>query len=68
MANAPSNTLVLAGTGKPGSRVAGKLTKLGLGARTAARNVADARFDWDDPTTHRPALGTSTASTSWRRS
>ncbi len=30
MTNAPSNTLVLGGTGKTGSRVAAKLTKLGL--------------------------------------
>jgi uncharacterized protein YbjT (DUF2867 family) len=56
MTKAPSNTLVLAGTGKTGSRVAAKLTKLGLRARTAARNGADVRFDWDDPTTHGPAL------------
>src|ERR1700724_3171408 len=56
MTKAPSNTLVLAGTGKTGSRVATKLTKLGLRARTAARNGADVRFDWDDPTTHSPAL------------
>ena len=56
MANAPSSTLVLAGTGKTGSRVAGKLTKLGLSVRTAARNGADVRFDWDDPATHSPAL------------
>jgi uncharacterized protein YbjT (DUF2867 family) len=56
MPNAPSNTLVLAGTGKTGSRVAAKLTKLGRGVRTAARNGADVRFDWDDPTTHSPAL------------
>ena len=50
MTNAPSNTLVLAGTGKTGSRVAAKLTKLGLSVRTAARYGADVRFDWDDPT------------------
>jgi uncharacterized protein YbjT (DUF2867 family) len=56
MANPPSHTLVLAGTGKTGSRVAGKLTKLGLSVRTAARNDADVRFDWDDPATHSPAL------------
>ena len=56
MANAPSNTLVLAGTGKTGSRVAAQLTKLGVSVRTAARNGADVRFDWDDPTTHSPAL------------
>jgi uncharacterized protein YbjT (DUF2867 family) len=56
MTNAPSKTLVLAGTGKTGSRVAAKLTKLGLRVRTAARNGADVRFDWDDPTTHGLAL------------
>jgi uncharacterized protein YbjT (DUF2867 family) len=56
MTNAPSNTLVLAGTGKTGSRVAAKLTKLGVSVRTAARNGADVRFDWEDPTTHSPAL------------
>jgi len=55
MANTPSSTLVLAGTGKAGSRVAGKLTKLGLSVRTAARNGANVRFDWDDPATHIPA-------------
>ena len=56
MTNAPSDTLVLAGTGKTGSRVAARLTKLGLSVRTAARNGADVRFDWDNPTTHSPAL------------
>src|SRR6202035_2808803 len=56
MTNAASSTLVLAGTGKTGSRVAAKLTKLGLSARTAARNGADVRSDWDEPTTHSPAL------------
>jgi uncharacterized protein YbjT (DUF2867 family) len=44
MTNAPSNALVLAGTGKTGSRVAAKLTKLGLSVRTAARNSADEAF------------------------
>jgi uncharacterized protein YbjT (DUF2867 family) len=56
MTPAASNTLVLGGTGKTGSRVAANLTKLGLSVRTAARNSADVRFDWDDPTTHSPAL------------
>jgi uncharacterized protein YbjT (DUF2867 family) len=56
MTTTPSNTLVLAGTGKTGSRVAGKLRELGLSVRTAARNGADVRFDWDDPTTHSLAL------------
>jgi uncharacterized protein YbjT (DUF2867 family) len=56
MTNAPSNTLVLGGTGKTGSRLAAKLARLGLSVRTAARNGADAHFDWDDATTHREAL------------
>ena len=36
--------------------LAAKLARLGLNTRTAARNGADVRFDWDDATTHRPAL------------
>jgi uncharacterized protein YbjT (DUF2867 family) len=56
MTKVPSTTLVLAGTGKTGSRVAARLTALGLRARTAARRGADVRFDWDDPTTYSPAL------------
>jgi uncharacterized protein YbjT (DUF2867 family) len=56
MTNTSSIALVLASTGKTGSRVAGRLAKLGLSVRTAARNGADVRFDWDDPATHRPAL------------
>jgi uncharacterized protein YbjT (DUF2867 family) len=56
MTDAPSNNLLLAGTGKTGSPLATKLAKLGLDVRTAARNGADVRFDWDDATTHRPAL------------
>jgi uncharacterized protein YbjT (DUF2867 family) len=54
--NADSNVLVLGGTGKTGSRLAAKLAKLGLNTRTAARHGADVHFDWDDPTTHPPAL------------
>ncbi|HVW46424.1 MAG TPA: NmrA family NAD(P)-binding protein [Solirubrobacterales bacterium] len=49
-------TLVLGATGKTGSRVAGKLADEGAEVRTAARNGADVRFDWDDVATHRPAL------------
>jgi uncharacterized protein YbjT (DUF2867 family) len=56
MTKTSPTTLVLAGTGKTGSRVAGKLRKLGLNVRTAARNDADVRFDWDDPATHGLAL------------
>jgi uncharacterized protein YbjT (DUF2867 family) len=56
MTNSRSNVLVLGGTGKTGSRLAAKLVRLGLGVRTAARHGADVHFDWDDPTTHLPAL------------
>jgi uncharacterized protein YbjT (DUF2867 family) len=53
----PSNlTLVLGGTGKTGTRVASRLTRLGLPVRTAARHGGDVRFDWDDPVTHRNAV------------
>jgi uncharacterized protein YbjT (DUF2867 family) len=56
MTNPPAHALLLGGTGKTGSRLAAKLAKLGLNVRTAARHGADVHFDWDDPTTHRPAL------------
>src|SRR5258708_5383868 len=56
MTNAPSRTLVLGGTGKTGSRVARKLTKLGFSVRTAAPNGADVGLDWDAPAPHSPAL------------
>jgi uncharacterized protein YbjT (DUF2867 family) len=56
MTNTPSRVLLLGGTGKTGSRLAAQLAKLGLNVRTAARHGADVHFDWDDPTTHRPAL------------
>jgi uncharacterized protein YbjT (DUF2867 family) len=56
MTNSPSNILVLGGTGKTGSRLAVRLAVLGLSVRTAARHGADVHFDWDDPTTHPPAL------------
>ena len=47
---------MVGGTGKTGSRVAAKPTQLGLSTRTAARDGADLRFDWDDPTTYSPAV------------
>jgi uncharacterized protein YbjT (DUF2867 family) len=56
MTNASKTVLVLGGTGKTGTRVARRMTELGHAVRTAARNGADVRFDWDDPATHRPAL------------
>jgi uncharacterized protein YbjT (DUF2867 family) len=56
MTNASKTVLVLGGTGKTGARVARRVTERGHAVRTAARNGADARFDWDDPATHRTAL------------
>jgi uncharacterized protein YbjT (DUF2867 family) len=56
MANEANTVLVLGGTGKTGARVARRLTALGHPVRTAARHGADARFDWDDPATHRPVV------------
>jgi uncharacterized protein YbjT (DUF2867 family) len=49
-------TLVLGATGKTGSRVSAGLREQGGAVRTAARNGADVRFDWDEVATHRPAL------------
>lgn len=56
--NEPSRdpTLVLGATGKTGSRVARKLTALGMTVRGAARSGADVRFDWSDPSTFDAAL------------
>ncbi|TKK91475.1 NmrA family protein [Herbidospora galbida] len=51
-----TTTLVLGGTGRTGSALAGRLEERGITTRTAARNGADVRFDWDDPATHREAL------------
>lgn len=48
--------LVLAATGKTGSRVAERLSAHGIPVRTAARRGADVRFDWDDPTSFAAAL------------
>jgi uncharacterized protein YbjT (DUF2867 family) len=56
MTNSRQTTLVLGGTGRTGSLVAQKLIQRGRNARTASRHDADARFDWDDPTTHARAL------------
>jgi uncharacterized protein YbjT (DUF2867 family) len=53
--------LVLGATGKTGSRVAARLSRQGVGVRTAARHDSDVRFDWDDPTTYAPALDGATA-------
>jgi uncharacterized protein YbjT (DUF2867 family) len=48
--------LVLGGTGKTGSRVAGMLSEQGVSVRTAARGGADIRFDWNNPATFEGAL------------
>ncbi|GLX48826.1 oxidoreductase [Streptomyces hygroscopicus subsp. hygroscopicus] len=48
--------LVLGGTGRTGSLLAGALARRGITPRTAARRGADVRFDWDDPATHPDAL------------
>jgi uncharacterized protein YbjT (DUF2867 family) len=48
--------LVLGATGKTGSRVARKLSDLGISIRTAARKGADIRFDWNEPSTFAAAL------------
>jgi uncharacterized protein YbjT (DUF2867 family) len=56
MTNASKTILVLGGTGRTGTRVASRMIELGHSVRTAARQGADARFDWDDPATHRTAV------------
>jgi uncharacterized protein YbjT (DUF2867 family) len=54
--------LVTGGTGKTGSRIAARLAAAGFQVRAAGRRPAPAlevervRFDWDDPSTHKPAL------------
>lgn len=48
--------LLLGGTGKTARRIAPILRAVGASPRTAARNGADVRFDWDDPSTHDAAL------------
>ena len=48
--------LVLGGTGKTGSRVAGRLSARGASVRTAARSGADVHFDWDNRATWEEAL------------
>jgi uncharacterized protein YbjT (DUF2867 family) len=56
MSNEAPTALILGGTGRTGSRVAGNLARRGISTRTAARSGADVRFDWDDPATHADAL------------
>jgi uncharacterized protein YbjT (DUF2867 family) len=56
MSNETPTALILGGTGRTGSLLAGKLAGEGIATRTAARRGADVRFDWADPATHADAL------------
>lgn len=56
MNNDAPTALILGGTGRSGSLLAGKLTQRGIIPRTAARHGAEVRFDWDDPATYADAL------------
>ncbi|MFJ3307267.1 NmrA family NAD(P)-binding protein [Streptomyces sp. NPDC086549] len=56
MSNEAPTALILGGTGRSGSLLAGKLAQGGIATRTASRRGADVRFDWDDPATHADAL------------
>jgi uncharacterized protein YbjT (DUF2867 family) len=56
MSNEAPTALILGGTGRTGSLVAGNLARRGIATRTASRRGADVRFDWDDPATHADAL------------
>jgi uncharacterized protein YbjT (DUF2867 family) len=56
MTTASDTTLILGGTGKTGSRVAARLTAVGLPVRTAGRDGGDVHFEWEDPSTHQQAL------------
>jgi uncharacterized protein YbjT (DUF2867 family) len=55
MNNDAPTALILGGTGRSGSLLAGKLARRGITTRTAARRGADIRFDWDDPATYADA-------------
>jgi uncharacterized protein YbjT (DUF2867 family) len=56
MSNDAPTALILGGTGRSGSLLAGKLARRGITPRTASRRGADVRFDWDDPATYADAL------------
>jgi uncharacterized protein YbjT (DUF2867 family) len=56
MTNKAPTVLILGGTGRSGSLLAGKLADGGIATRTAARRGADVHFDWDNPATHTDAL------------
>jgi len=48
--------LVVGGTGKTGRRVVDRLRSRGVPVLVGSRSAPGARFDWEDPTTWRPAL------------
>ena len=48
--------LILGGSGRTGSLIAGHLAGHGIPARTASRRGSDVFFDWDDPATYPDAL------------
>ena len=48
--------LILGGSGRTGSLIAGYLAGHGISARTASRHGSDRFFDWDDPATYPEAL------------
>jgi uncharacterized protein YbjT (DUF2867 family) len=57
MTNTTPTVLVLGGTGKTGSAVAGQLAQRSdVVVRTAARGGADVPFNWQDPATYKPAV------------
>ena len=56
MSNEAPTALILGGTGRTGSLLAGRLARAGMATRTASRRGADVRFDWDVPATHPDAL------------
>src|ERR1700722_17718294 len=56
MSSEAPTALILGGTGRTGSLLAGKLARRGIGPRSAARFGADGRFDWGEPATHADAL------------
>jgi uncharacterized protein YbjT (DUF2867 family) len=56
MSDEASTALILGGTGRTGSRLAGNLARRGIAPRTAARRGAAVRFDWDDPATYADAV------------
>jgi uncharacterized protein YbjT (DUF2867 family) len=57
MSTSEPTVLIVGGTGTTGSRLATKLAQRGgLSVRTAARQNADAHFEWNEPATYRSVL------------